>query len=862
MIIRRAVEGRRKSDHLSNLSQNQAGSHNEDMDKHLAGEGRDHRNWDQLDHVLRDLRYASRSLRKSPVFAITAILTLAIGIGANTAIFSALQGAVLAPLPFAQPDRLVMILLYNRALKYSTYLSYPDFLDWQRDARSFEHMAAFDSVGYDLTSPGTPEHVDGKEVTSGFFDTLAVHLALGRSFSPADDRFGGMPAAVISDSLWQRRFAGDPAALGKSIQLNGAGYTIIGVLPSGFRFGDAQADVYTALGRGDPLVRNDRTNHDIACIARLAAGVDTGQARAELNAVQERIDQLHPDTEKGLGTSIYSLKDELVGDVGPTLLLLLAAVGLVLLIACANVANLLLARSAGRAREIAVRIALGASRSQIVRQLVTESVLLSTAGGALGLIVAKWGLRAVLVAVPGSLPRIENIGLNFPVLLFALVVSLLVGFLFGLLPALKDSNADLQAGLKSGGRGSAGGHHRTRAILAVVQIALALVLLSGAGLLFRTIHNLWAVNPGFSPKDVITFQVGLSSSFTQTASRTRGAYQQLVERIRQIPGVQGVDIAALVPLSQAYNSGPFWVGSRKPAVSMAEIPRAVYYWTGPDYLSTLKIPLLRGRFVSVSDTIQSAKVIVIDELLARTYFPQQDAVGQTVTVPHWGEARVVGVVGHVEHSRLDGSVRAYDQPQIYASFYQLSDVWIPSFRTDLRMVVRTPLDSTTVLSAIRKAVFEAGSDQPVYNVRSMQDLVSGSMSRQRFPMILLVTFAGVALLLASVGIYGLISYSTALRVPEIGIRMALGATGLDIVHMLVGQGLRLALAGVAIGMTATVVLTRVVSSFSRLLFGVGATDPLVLGVVSLLSIAAALLACYIPARRAARLEPLIALRHD
>ena len=646
--------------------------------------------WEQLDQLLRDVRYAGRSLRKSPVFAVTAIVTLALGIGANTAIFSALQGVVLAPLPYRQPDRLVMVLLYNRALKYSTYLSFPDFVDWQRESRSFEQLAAFSVAGFDLTNPGTPEHVEGKEVSSGFFDTLGVPLALGRTFSAAEDRFGGMPAVVISNRLWQSRFSGEAGALGKAITLNGAAYTIVGVLPRGFRFDNAEADVYTALGRSDPFFRDDRTNHNIACIARLAPGINIREARAELNAVQERIDQRNPTTEKGLGTSIYPLKDTVVGDVGPTLLLLLAAVGLVLLIACANVANLLLARSAGRVREIAVRLALGASRAQIVRQLVSESVLLSLAGGGLGLMVAKWGLGAVLAAAPGSLPRTENIGLNVPVLLFALIVSMLVGVLFGLAPAWKDSNADLQIALKSGGRGSSGGQHRAQAVLAVVQIALALVLLSGASLLFRTIQNLWAVNPGFDATHVVTFQVGLSPSFTRTAEATRAAYQQLVERIGRIPGVEADDITALLPLAEEDNSGPFWIGSRQPA-SMAEIPRARYYWTGPDYLSTLRIPLLRGRFVSRTDNAQSEKVIAIDSVLARTYFPDRDPVGQTVTVPHWGEARIVGVVGHVEHSRLDGSAKVYDKPEIYGCFYQLSDLWIPSFRTDLRMVVRTRL---------------------------------------------------------------------------------------------------------------------------------------------------------------------------
>jgi predicted permease len=816
-----------------------------------------------LHQFVRDIRYASRSLQRSPGFTAAAILTLALGLGANTAIFSVLEGVALSPLPYAEPDRLVLVALYNRTLGYATNLSYPDFLDWQRSSRSFEQIAAFKAQSFDLSSPGAAEHVDGKEVSSNFFSTLGVKPGLGRDLSPEEDRTGGIPAAVISNRLWQDRFAGSPATLGKAITLDGVDYTIVGVLRPGFRFGDQQADVYTTLGRTDSLFRNDRTVHDLISVARLQRGVSAGQAQAEMNNVQDHIDELNPSTERGLGTYIVPLKQFFIGDVEGTLLLLMGAVGFVLLIACANVANLLLARSTARTREFALRLALGASRLQIVRQLVTESVLLSLVGGVLGLAITEWGVNAVLAVAPGSVPRIENIGVNASVLLFAFGISITVGIVFGLLPARQSSKTDLQTGLKEGGRGSAAGHQRTQRVLVIVQTALALVLLTGGSLLFRTIHNLLAVNPGFQTQHVITFQVGLSPSVT-TPSRVRIAYQQLVDRIRQIRGVEAADITALLPLSQQDNSGPFWVGSHQPA-SMAQIPRAIYYPIGPDYLSTMEIPLLRGRSLTRADNVNSERVVVIDSFLARTYFPDRDAVGQSLTIPHWGAARnvaarVVGVVGHVEHWGLDGSLG--EKPQIYYSFYQLPDEVVPVFRGDVTLAVRTPFDAATVMDAIRNAVYEAGSDQPVYNIRTMRELVSGSMGRQRFPMLLLVAFAVLALLLACVGIYGVISYSVSERVREIGIRMALGAEKRDVLRMVVGQGLRLAVAGVAIGAVATLILAPMLSSFSHLLYGVRAADPLTFIVVALGLLGAALLACYIPARRAARLDPMIALRQE
>ncbi len=810
---------------------------------------------------MQTLRYGLRQLRRNPGFAVVAVLTLALGIGANTAIFSVLDGVVLSPLPYRQPDRLVLVLLYNRTLKYPTALSYPDFLDWQRSdgqrsSGSFEQMAAFQAQGFDLTSPGAAEHLNGNEVSASFFTTLGIKLALGREISPEEDRHGGPPAAVISNRLWRERFSLSPAALGRPITLNGVDYTIVGVLPPGFRFGDQQSDVYIPLGSGDPLIRNDRTYHNLISIARLKPEVSMRQAQAEMNTVQAHIDELNPATERGQGTYVMPLKEFFIGDLSGTLLLLAGAVGLVLLIACANVANLLLARSAGRTREFAVRVALGASRAQIVRQLVTESVLLSLIGGAVGLAVAKWGVKAMLAAVP-NLPRAENIGLNAWVLLFALSVSMAVGIAFGLLPAR----------VKEGGRGWAGRRHftqgRIQGALVVAQIALVLVLLMGGSLLYRTMLNLLAVNPGFETQHVVSFQIGVSPSIDSPA-RVRATYTQLAQRIREIPGVEAADVTALIPLSHRDNSGPFWVGPHPPK-SLAEVPRAVYYGAGPDYLRTMQIPLLRGRPLGVTDNVGSQVVVLIDSLLARTYFPGRDAVGQSITIPNWGAAhniaaRVVGVVGHVEQYGLDGAVS--EKPQIYYSLYQLPDEAIPVFRQEVAFVVRTTLRSAAVMPAIKNTVSESGSDQPIYNIRSMRHLVAESVDGQRLPMILLSAFAVLALLLASVGIYGVMSYSITQRVREIGIRMALGAVRRDVLRMVLGQGLRLALAGIGMGAVAALILTRLLSSFSHLLHGVSAADPLTFIAVSLVLLGTTLLACYVPARRAATVDPMIALRHE
>ena len=813
-----------------------------------------------MESLYADVRYALRILRKTPGFTTIAILTLALGIGANTAIFSVVQGVVLAPLPYREPDRLVMVWLNNHNLQSITDLSYADFVDWQRNARSFEKMAAYAWRGFDLSSPGTPEHLQGREISANFFAMLGVELAQGREFSTEQDRNSGTPAVIISDSLWLDRFGRSAAAVGKSIVLDGVEATIVGVLPPGFRFGTDDADIYTPIGQRKLVEQNDRTVHNVVCVARLKAGVSIGQAEAEMNTVQETIDRLHPDTEEGLGAKLTPVKEQLVGDVRGTLLLLLGAVAVVLLIACANVANLLLVRAAARTREFSIRSALGAGRARIVRQLVTESVLLSVLGGGLGLAAAKWGLNAALAAVASSLPRSENVRVNVSVLLFALGISIVVGILFGLAPALNSSRVDLQTSLKEGARGSTTGHQRAQSVLVVMQMALTVVLLAGAGLLFRTIQQLWRANLGFDAHNLITFQVGLSPSATGNGVGVRTAFQQLIERIRQIPGVQSADLSTLVPMSHQVNSLPFWVDSRRPA-SVAAAPRTLGFITGPDFQRVMGIPLIRGRFISEQDTINAPLVAVIDAELARTYFPGTDPIGHTISFAQVGGYRIIGVVGHVQHWEL-GFSSPFTDAQSYVSIYQITNRWMTTIDTWTWVVVRTPLAASTVLPEIRRAVYGAGSDQPIYNVHTINQIVSESMSSQRFPMILLGVFAGLALLLASIGIYGVISYSVVQRVHEIGIRMALGAERREVFRVVIGQGLRLAMAGVAIGAASALILARLLSSFSHLLFGVGANDPATFLAVSVILTGVAILACYIPARRAMRVDPMVALRHE
>jgi predicted permease len=682
---------------------------------------------------------------------------------------------------------------------------------------------------------------------------------LGRDFSPSENQPHGAPAVIISQRLWKDRFSSSPQALGKTLILDGVGTTITGILPAGFRLW-TNADVYTPLEQSEPLLYDDRTIHDLLGIARLNSNVSMGQAQAEMDEVQNGLDRLYPTADRNLGVDIVRLKQSIIGDTGGTLLLLLGSVGVVLLIACINVANLLLARAAARNREFAIRSALGASRSRMVRQLLTEGVLLALMGGMLGLIAARLGVSLVLALFSANLPRAENVGVNVAVLLFTVGISIAVGILFGLAAALKNSRTDVQRSLKTGDHGSTRAHPRAQSTLMIVQMALTLVLLVGAGLLLRTIRHLWNTNPGFNSQHVITFRVGLSPSLTKTASSTRIAYQQLLERIRHLPGIQAADFTNIVPLSEQDNGGPFWVGPQE-STSIQDAPHALYFETGPQYLQTMKIPLLRGRFFTPADTSESEPVIVIDSILAHTYFPDSDPVGQIITIAHWRSARVVGVVGHVRHWGL-GDSGTYNPSQIYISFYQLPDAWVPLFAGSLSVAVRTPLEVATIMPAIKNVIYGVAKDQPVYDIQTMEQVASASMSAQRLPMLLLVAFSSLSLLLASVGIYGVISYSVTQRVQEIGIRMALGARRWDVLRMVLGQGLRLTLMGLVAGSVAALLLGRLLSSFSHLLYGVAASDPATLATVSIVLLLVAAVACSAPAYRAMRVNPIVALRYE
>lgn len=830
---------------------------------YLKEEARDTWGWLWLEHLTQDLRYSARMLRKSPGFTLVAMLTLALGIGANTAMFSVVRGVVLAPLPYFQPDRLVMVLESNQRFAQDA-ISYPNFVDWQRSARSFEQMAAIMlQQGYDLSGPGAPEHLDGVQVTAGFFSTLGVAPSLGREFSTQEDRRGGAPVVIISNRFWRDRFGASPQALGKSLILSGTDYVIVGVLPASFHFLD-EADVYLPLGQYNPLLLEARGSHAaMVAVARLKRGVGVAQAQSEMSAIQDHLDRLYPDADRGTGAEVEPLKQIIVQDVRGTLLLLLGAVGLVLLIMCANVANLCLARSAAREREFAVRATLGASRTRVVRQLLTESLTLSLSGGALGVLLAFWSMRLLLAAIPGNLPRSENIGVNAQVLWFTLGVSLAVGILFGLAPALKSYRPDVQASLKESGRGAGSARHRAQSTLLVVQTALTLVLLVGAGLLLRTIRHLWEANPGFDTQNLITFKVGLSPSAPKTGPSLRAYYLQLLDRIRTIPGVRAADFTELVPLTDNDAEAPFWIDSRKP-VEIQNAPRTLVFTTGTDYLRTMGIPLLRGRFFTPEDSTRTPFVTVVDSVFAEQYFPGQNPVGQSITFG-WdtpvGPCEIVGVVGHVSHWGV-GETGKPTRAQSYFSLQQDPDKWVPLNYPYTKILVRTRLDAATMMPAIKSVIYSAGSDQPVYDVRTMRQIVAESMSTQRFPMILLATFAALALILASVGTYGVIAYSVSQRVGEIGIRVALGAVKQDVFRMVIGNGLRLACTGVAIGIAVALVLARLLSSFTQLLYGVRPNDPVTLLGVSVVLMGVAVFASYIPARRATRVDPMVALRYE
>jgi predicted permease len=813
--------------------------------------------------LMQDIRYAVRMLVKNPGFALVAVLTLALGIGANTALFSIVNGVLLNPVPFPQPERL-MALYANRIQFERASISYPNFLDWQRENRTFVTLAAFRPDNFNLTGAGEPEHIRGEMVSADFFSTLGLVPKVGRWFRSEEDRIGGAPVVVISTGLWKRKFGSATDILGKSIVLNGTDYTIVGVTPEGFHLAmggfPEDTEVYIPIGQWTDVIFHDRSaGLGMKAIGRLKPGVTLAQARADMDSIGNRLAQAYPINDKDEGITVMSLKESMVGEIRPFLLLLLAAVGFVLLIACVNVANLSLARSTSRSREFAIRSALGAGTGRVLRQVLTESTLLALAGGALGLLLAIWGTQGVLGLVSDTLPRATEVRLDGRVLLFTIAISLASGIFFGLAPALKMLRPDLQATLQEGGRGSSGGRHRAQGIFVATEMGLAVVLLIGAGLMLRTLASLWDANPGFDPHHVLTFYVGLPpSAATSTPASVRASLLQLHDRLASVPGVESVSmLRGSLPMWDD-SEDPFWIEGRPKPLSDNDKYWSIWSEVEPDYLKVMGIQLARGRFFTAEDTESAPQVAVVDQDFAEKFFPGEDPLGRVFVDDYVGPTKIVGVVRHVKQWGLDDKFAIH--AEFYLPFRQIPDRYMSRAIRSTTVVLRTTGEPLNMVETIRHEIQQMNAEHVMFNPKTMDDIVyNRSVVGQRFSMILLLAFAGIALLLASVGIYGVVSYIVGQRTHEIGVRIALGAQQTDVMRWVLGEGARMALVGVGIGLATALALTRLMA---RLLYGVSATDPLTFAAVTALLLLVAIAACYIPAWRAMRVDPVVALRHE
>ncbi len=808
-----------------------------------------------LGSLAQDLRYGFRTLRKNPGFTAVAMLALALGIGANTAIFSVVNGVLLRPLSYPDPDRLMTIYETTKEFNYAS-VAYPNFLDWRSESRSFTNMGAIRSDDFNFTGTGEPEHLSGEYVSASLFPTLGVTPFLGRNFMLQEDRQGAACAVMLSYGFWKVRLGADPNILGRVLTLNAMSCAVVGVLPRDLRFREG-AQVYVPIEQYSPVALHTRESHPgIAVVGRLKQGVNIEAAQAEIASICVALARQYPQNNAGHGARVVSMKDDMVGGVRQTLLLLVGAVGFVLVIACANVANLLLARSTARQREFAIRTALGAQRGRIVRQLLTESVLLSLGAAAIGLLLARWGTSLVLAAAPGGLPRSNGIGIDPYVLLFTLAVSIVTAMLFGLAPAFLSANANPQESLKEGARGAGGGRHRAEGIFVAVEVGLAVILLSGAGLMMQSVWRLLQVDPGFNTRNVLTAQVALSPKVMASPPAIRLAFQQMLGRVAAIPGVRSAAITSVVPLGESNSENSFWLGTG-PQPTQDRLTSAMFYVVTPEYSRVMQIPLLRGRFITERDTLASPPVVVIDEVMAKHVFPGQDPIGRQISLMAVGPVQIAGVVGHVKHWGLDSDDTAKIRDQIYFPLLQIPDQFMSQGVAGLALMLRTGPEPLSLVSAVRAQVAGPTQDQPIYAVRTMEQTISGSLAGRRFTMLVLIIFAATALLLAAVGIYGVMSYAVTRRTHELGIRAALGASRREIVGIVLRQGMRLAAIGIAGGLVAALALTRLMSG---LLYGVRPADPATLAAVALLLGGIALAACYVPARRATAVDPVVALR--
>jgi putative ABC transport system permease protein len=814
-----------------------------------------------METLLQDLRYGFRMLARKPAFTAVAVIALALGIGANTAIFSVVNTVLLKPLAFKDPDQLMMVWEDNTKLGFPKDTPAPaNFVDWKDQNQVFEDMAAIADQTFNLTGVGEPEKLEGQRVSASFFPLLGVEPALGRAFLPEEDRPEGDRVVIMSHGLWQRRFGSDPSVVGKPLTLNGQPYTVVGILSKSFRFPDPYQSTIEENALWVPMAfssqeAGNRGGHYLLVYARAKPGVTVNQAQADMNTIAARLQQQYPDTNTSVGAVVTSLHDQLVGNIRPALLILLGAVGFVLLIACANVASLLLARAAARQKETAIRTALGASRARLIRQFLTESVVLAGLGGIVGLLLAIVGMQLLVALMPATLSQAKDINIDEKVLGFTFIVSLLTGVIFGLAPALQASRPDMNETLKEGGKGTAGvARSRARNLLVVFEVVMALVLLICAGLLINSFLRLRSVDPGFNAANLLTMKVILPRSKYPDAPRRTAFYNEMIQRVESLPGVQSAGVITNLPLTFKGNNGGITIEGR-PEPPPDEIPIVITRTVSADYFRTMNIPVLKGRPFSPQDTPDTMGVVIISETTARQFWPGEDAIGKRIKMGGFNSdapwLSVAGIVEDVRQFELDIDPK----PQVYFPYTQMAY----AFLAPRDLVVRTGVDPLSLAAAVRSEVWAIDKDQPVSNIATMEQILTDSVAKQRFSTLLLTIFAAVALVLAAVGIYGVISYSVTQRTHEIGIRMALGASSKDVLKLIVWQGFKLVSVGVTIGLVLAFILTRLMQS---LLFGVSATDPVTFAAISAVLVTVAMLASYIPARKATKVDPMVALRYE
>lgn len=804
-----------------------------------------------IENTLQDARYSLRLMIKNPAFTLIVVLTLTLGVGANTAIFSFANGILLRPLPYPQSDRLVV--LDETALKRgitSMSVSYPNFLDWREQNTVFENVGCDDGTGrFSLSGIGQPETIRGSFITHGLLEILRVQPILGRTFTEAEDHPDTDAVVILGYDLWQKYYAGDQNILGRTIMVNNRARTVVGVMPQGFKYPEV-SELWAPLALTPQLFT--RTDHGLNSIARLKDGVSIEQAQAEMHNIAARIEQQHPVTNEGLDVSVTSLHKNLSGDYREGLLILLGVVGCVLLVACVNVANLMLARASARQKELALRAALGASRWRMIRQLLIESLMLATIGGLVGLALSKWALHLLLQAIPIRLPFWMNFGLDLRVLGFTLAVTLLTGLIFGIMPALQSSRVDLNDTLKEAGRGaltSSGTH--SRSLLVITEIALSLVLLVGAGLMIQSFLRLRRVNVGLNPTNVLTFSIGLPRAKYPQPEQRSAFFKNMVDRVRALPGVESAAATGTLPLSGG-NWGRSLTVEGYPVLSVGQAPSIQHTVVTPAYFQTMGIHLLAGRDFTEADRTGAPLVTIVDERLAQKYWPNESALGKRIRFgpPEDNEPwhTIVGVVGAVRHQRMQEETR--------------NSVYLPHLQIPIggvTVVARTGSDPKGLVAAVRREVAQLDGDLPISQVATMEEVIADSIWQPRLYAMLFAVFAGGALVLAVIGIYGVMAYIVINRTHEIGIRMALGATARDVFKLIVGRGMKLTAIGLVIGVGGAFALTRLMSG---LLFNISATDPITFVLISVLLALAAFLACYIPARRATKVDPLVALRYE